>query len=429
MVAVDKTTWKQSFQKGMTLIELMIALTLGLLIMTALTALFVEVSRSTQEMAKTTSQIESARFAMKILTDDLQHAGFWGGFIPEWDDFTLDDAPSDAPDGLPDICANFSTQVGDLDNLLAIPVQLYNAVPSSCSSLLSNKVPGSDVLVVRHAGTCDYNFNGSAWAAGEWDDNDTNFISNPNCPAYSSAEAYFQVSRCEAEIDIGQRVQLSDDGNYFNNNASLQNRICDSAGGTVDTLERAPIYRYVQNIYYLRSCSVENNGNCIDNIPTLVRFEFDSSQNPPYSNAQPLVDGIEMLKFSPILDVLSDSGAAITDLNTTTSDPTTSDPYLDKIQWVDDEYRDSAINRGDGIPDTVKATCGASCNYEELAHIVGIRISLLARATQESTGYTNSKKYVVGSQLVDPSPDDGFKRNVYTKTVRLHNVSGRRVNP
>jgi type IV pilus assembly protein PilW len=62
-------------QAGFSLIELMIAVTLGLLIMTALVSLFVNTSRTNQEMAKTNSQIENARFALNVLADDLMHGG------------------------------------------------------------------------------------------------------------------------------------------------------------------------------------------------------------------------------------------------------------------------------------------------------------------------------------------------------------------
>ena len=60
-----------SRERGFTLVELMIAMTLGLLIMTALVTLFVDTSRTNREMAKTNSQIENARFALQILEEDL----------------------------------------------------------------------------------------------------------------------------------------------------------------------------------------------------------------------------------------------------------------------------------------------------------------------------------------------------------------------
>ncbi len=66
-------------QRGVTLIELMIATVLGMIMMMALTALFINIARTNSEMAKTNAQIENGRFAIQLLGSDIVHAGFWGG--------------------------------------------------------------------------------------------------------------------------------------------------------------------------------------------------------------------------------------------------------------------------------------------------------------------------------------------------------------
>jgi len=52
---------------GFTLVELMIAMTISLLLMTALVAVFVNSSRSSNELAKTNSMIDNGRFAAQLL--------------------------------------------------------------------------------------------------------------------------------------------------------------------------------------------------------------------------------------------------------------------------------------------------------------------------------------------------------------------------
>lgn len=65
--------------RGFTLVELMVAVTIGLLIVAALLALYLNITRTNTEMAKANSLIENGRFAIQLIQNDLIHAGFWGG--------------------------------------------------------------------------------------------------------------------------------------------------------------------------------------------------------------------------------------------------------------------------------------------------------------------------------------------------------------
>ncbi|UUZ48426.1 hypothetical protein LP420_37485 [Massilia sp. B-10] len=56
------------------LIELMISIGLSLVIVAALAAIMLNISRTNTEMAKSNSQIESGRFAIQVLENDLIHA-------------------------------------------------------------------------------------------------------------------------------------------------------------------------------------------------------------------------------------------------------------------------------------------------------------------------------------------------------------------
>ena len=81
-------------QAGLSLVELMVALTIGLLILSGLTLVFVNSSEANRELQKTAQQVENGRYAADILAQDLKHAGFYGHFhegLP-------------APAALPDPC-------------------------------------------------------------------------------------------------------------------------------------------------------------------------------------------------------------------------------------------------------------------------------------------------------------------------------------
>ena len=50
--------------------------------------------------------IENGRFAIKVLEDDLAHAGYWSGYVPAFDDQTSSDRgpDGDVPTTVPDPC-------------------------------------------------------------------------------------------------------------------------------------------------------------------------------------------------------------------------------------------------------------------------------------------------------------------------------------
>lgn len=62
----------------------------------------------------------------------------------------------------------------------------------------------------------------------------------------------------------------------------------------------------------------------------------------------------------------------------------------------------------------------------ELDDAVSARIYVLIRSRQATPGYTNTKTYHLGDVAVDPNPDDGFYRRVYSTTVQLRNPTNLR---
>ena len=63
---------------GVSLVELMIAVTLGLMVLATLASVFASTSASRNELERTSRQIENGRFAMELMGDDLRLAGFYG---------------------------------------------------------------------------------------------------------------------------------------------------------------------------------------------------------------------------------------------------------------------------------------------------------------------------------------------------------------
>jgi Tfp pilus assembly protein PilW len=491
-------------QSCISLVELMISIAIGLIIMLALITVYVNITRSNAEMAKTNSQIENGRFAMQVLHEDLVHAGFWGGHVPQFDDLSaysitpmLTSTPGGSlPTAAPDPCLDFADwNTEHKGNLIGIAVQAYDDVPATvkCAALLTNHQVNTDVLVVRHAAGCE------ATATGIDD-----------CRA-EAGKLYFQPAFCEADLSgsyaqsgtttsITLAATASAIDGFYNNmvvrivsgpGATQYGRVISYVGATkVATIDgtwpTAPTgdskyvfglgyildtaghnftkrnctslagkYKFISNIYYVRNFA----NTAGDGIPTLVRSQLDldpSSGVIKQLAPVPLIEGIEGFKVELGVDNISDSWINIITGNqvnpaTGADIAGTANPlnrYTAKIKWANDENLVSPTNRGDGMPDGafVRCTTAAPCTEAQLTNTVAVKLYLLARARETSPGYMEDKTYyldsarttafnpcvdasgtaLTGSALVNCQQ---FKRQVFSTTVRLNNISGRRETP
>ncbi len=403
-------------QRGFTLIELMVSVALGLLLMVALIAVFLNVSRTNTEMAKTNSLIENGRFAIDILQEDIAHAGFWGGYVPRFDDLSWTAVPGDAPSLATDPCLAFNATnwtTAYKDALIGIPVQSYDASPTGCTALVTNKKASTDVLVVRHAANC--------------------LPEATNCEAENASKVYFQASFCEKETEdrlLTDPYPLSNLYRYKLSNTTadftLKKRGCTGTPpGTVGTA--ADKRKFISNIYYIRTHAVTPG----DGIPTLMRSSFNLvSGTPAHETPVALIEGIEGFAVELGIDAKSRCDTSTNYTNpiarvspstcTAVAIPASPAPNPNTLP----------TNRGDGVPEApfVRCTSGAPCTNVQLRDVVAVKLYVLARSLQTTPGHTDSKTYALGSTTLGPF-NDGFKRHVFQTTVRLTNLSGRRETP
>lgn len=375
-------------QRGLSLIELMIAMTISLLIILALIAVYLNFSRTNREMAKSNAMIDNGRFVMQLLQNDIVHAGFWGTYSPDYDNFTSTEVPGDVPDAVPAACRAYDPTIADItdpgywtdadkNNLIGIPIQAYDAVPAGCSTVVANKKANTDVLLVRHVATC---------VAGVG-----------NCEADVAGKLYFQSSDCTS--DVAEFV-LGDDG------YNLLKRDCTAA---------ADKRKFISNLYYIRDYA-ETVG---DGIPALVRSQFDVTSGGSLIEPQaavPLVEGVEGFRVELGVDSLSETAEAV--------------DYSAAINWADETNKTSAKNRGDGTPDGafVSCTTASPCTAAELMNVSVAKIYVLVRNLETTAGYTDTKTYQLGGMTLGPF-NDHFKRHLFVTTVRLANITARRETP
>lgn len=264
------TKEKFACQRGLSLIELMISITLGLLILAALSTLFVNQSKTRSELDKSNRMIDNGRYALELLSDDLRLAGYYGEFSP------ASGVPV-VPTTLPNPC---STSTADMMAALQLAIQGYDAAtPTSLVSSppcgLTNTAGsdlslkrGSDILVIRRAST--------------------------ETPTAATAAVdgvyYLQVSLCQHDAVTHQIDNVEA-------NFTLRKKLCTPTS----TAPYADVRKFLVHAYYV---SPSNKSSPPDNIPTLKRIELDPITSTFIST--PLVEGIEYLQLEYGLDTTND---------------------------------------------------------------------------------------------------------------------------
>lgn len=380
-------------QAGLTLIELMVSMVIGLLIVLALITLLVNVNRNNSELGKTNRVIENGRFAMQLLETDISHAGFWGGFVPQFDDLIATGIPADYPTAVPDPCLAYTTPwtAAYITNLLGTAVQGYEipaTVPSPTLSVCADKVlnpkASTDVLFVRHLENC-------VPGAG-------------SCPALVTGALYFQGQRCGTGAPSPAYSMTTYAAATLATDFPQQKRDC---------VTPAELRKFVSSLYYIRNYAVTVG----DGIPTLMRSQFDLSGGVlAHKAAEVLIEGIEGFRVEFGVDNLSDSGANVN--------------FGAAISWADPDNKASPTNRGDGIPDGafIHCTTATPCTAAQLANVVAVKLYVLVRSETTSPGYEDTKTYAMGSTTLGPF-NDAYKRHLFTQMVRVTNISSRRETP
>jgi type IV pilus assembly protein PilW len=257
-------------EAGFSLVELMIAVALGLIILAALTTFFVQTSDNRRELDRNTRQIENGRYAIDSMREDISLAGFYSDtaplVVPTW---VANDACAATA------AANFGFAVAPA---YTAPLPIFGyALGGVLPGCLTNTLP-SDVVVVRRFHT-ESNTPAEAAAgpnAARW------FLQNSQCFNDDPLEP-FKVAQGAAAGTLGLH--------------------------TVNCTGIARLWRLREQVYFLRNCSVCPPDTPVDNIPTLWRAELDPS-NPTAPSAthrmSALVEGIEQLRFDYGVDLNGD---------------------------------------------------------------------------------------------------------------------------
>jgi len=354
-------------EKGFSILELMVAIAIGLMVLAGLVTIFVNNSRARNEIEKANRQTESGRYAMELITHDLHNAGYYAEFDP---------LVLPLPSTLPNPC---DVTLAGLKAALPLHVQGYDNAstsPGTCSLTDLKNTNAADILVVRRATTC---------VAG-----------TTGCDAPTGVP-YFQASLCNSATEL----LMTDPVNYYAldfgfSSGSLNRHKRDCIASPPGTV--ADKHRYRTDIYF-----VANNNEGSDGVPTLKRAELGAG----VFTIVPLVEGVENMQIEYGVDTTGIDPVTCADLANPTPD------------GVVDVYE---------VAPTCSVAANVTKKWQR---VVAIKVHLLARNTEQTVGHTDGKTYTLGLKAdgtpntVGSPFNDAFKRHVYQSTVRLNNPAGR----
>ncbi len=390
MIFVEaKSMPKQALgQRGFGLVEILIALTLGIVIILGVTTLFSDTSRTLTDISRTGRQVENGLFALEMLSTDLSLAGYWGEagnpVDAENQIFVAGETPSVPPSPTltlpPPLCVGTGKSYDssyDVDNAKAelafameFPVYSVAGIDLETSEFGNEKPCGgsppsprgsSEVIAIRRVSTC---------AAGSTNcrsgDNNfhlqTNGCYDPNNGITGGEIKLYKVADPDA-ASVPELPYLA-----FNCKEAMP--------------DTAPRYRFVSRIYY------------VDDDDRLVRLFLDED----VYTWDVLVEGVEVLWFEFYID-----------------------------------------STGDGQPNEIKqGVTGTDPITNEWPNVVGAKVWTVVRSTQSDSSYeewancsgsapdgVTAKSYEVAGRCWEfPSGNEKFRRSVQSRTVDLINISG-----
>lgn len=237
-------------QRGMSLIELMISMLLGLFIVLGIGTLFVQNKQSYRQDEMIARMQEDARYALNTIVDDIELAGFWsnmfnpGGIVVD-DEVTI---ATDCGDGTANWIYDTQQSVVTYDGTTGGAI-------NSIFGCIADHEPSTDAIAIRRVEGSSMEAKGQALEADE---------------------VYLRTNGAV--------------GLLFENHAFTP----DIPVGGVDVAN----WRYIPRIYYVRN-HAQTEG---DGIPTLCAYQLDYSGASPTMTEECIAQGVERFEIEYGMD-------------------------------------------------------------------------------------------------------------------------------
>lgn len=240
-------------QRGLSMLELLVAMFIGLFLIGGVTSIFIVSKRGYTETENVSRANESARFGLYLLSNNIAHLGFFGGANPATIQNSLTAVTGDCT-------GTTGSSVVDTANHFRV-VKATTATPISC---ITDAQLNSDVLIIKSVRPVPL-------SKGALDDPTDNAGAINTPEALNASRVYLWANR------IGL------DGELFRGNVQPPVNLTAVTDGVA--------WEYLSHIYYVR--------NVAGREPTLSRKVLRWNGTALAVDTEDLVEGVERLRVAP----------------------------------------------------------------------------------------------------------------------------------
>jgi len=258
-------------ERGLSLIELMIALAIGLLISASVLTVYVNTSRNFALDERYGRMQENARYALRVLGEDLVMADFWGQLVSTDTIATsLTVSSGDCGDAPAVFAANTALLFNNHHDAGA------SAHFAACATVSASRVGDSDVVAIKRV-------------AGA-----------------PTAQAFVDAADTDGDGDTSETITTGagslDSGTVYLRTNGVSGTLLDNASSGNPPPVGWSDWRYMPRIYFVR----DHFQSAGDNVPALCRLDLDDDELDELSC---LAEGVEDMHLEFGLDTDSDGDA------------------------------------------------------------------------------------------------------------------------
>lgn len=415
-----KTFLRPNAGRGFSLIELMVAMGISVVLMAALASIFAT-SVSTREKIDLEGQkIETARYSLDTLAEDIRLAGYFGSLAPSLPPQT--GVTTNIVDGATPVdwkyVAPCSVAAGDLPGWstaadqatpatnveVPMPIFGYEAhdtgplTATDLTGCLDNYKTDTDVFVIRRASTAAVTVGGTGYVSGE---------------------AYLQTSTCpEGAVDASAKYPPRFLAKATTTSADYNLHML----GCTPTVAGAisSVRKLITRIYYISNCY---DCAAADGIPTL-KVAFLTTK----SAASKKADGVTLRSANCVAKTnatdlcidINDIAPGVENMHLEYGIDTTDDGSVDAWVQSNDDPRQTG-STGDAVTG-MRLDANTENRWED---VMAIKLFLITRDLKTTSGFASPKTFTMGT-VSRTMPADGYRRRMTSTTVKLTNMSGRR---
>jgi type IV pilus assembly protein PilW len=427
-------------QGGFSLAEVLVAMGIAMVLLSALAALFASSVTTRQQVDREGQKIENARFSIESLAEDIRLAGYFGNYTPAGRWSSVSWQAISALEKVGGTCtAAALTQgwanLGTGTVMLPVPILAFEAhsgsstqtIDADITGCLPNYLAGTDVLVIRRART-------------------TAATSEAIAGTLNVNKTYLQVSSCSTEIGTTDFTVATGTAT-----PALRRLGCSAVAA-----DRAPVWELITRVYYVAS---ENESG--DGIPTLKMIDLSAGTTTAVTVALNVVDlhfefGIDPsgYQWTENTVVLANAGRRNGDRlyrttaggTTGTSGPThtTGSASDGGVTWIYYATIDGSIDswgRSTADPERLMPNgsttgtaladpWGGATNWQD---VMAVKLWVIVRDPETTAGYTNNKEFVLGTINVTAATlnarvtnGSAYRYKSTGSTVKVINMAGRR---